>query len=319
MFYLAGCFCLVLNFSTMSKRATTDLEVGGSRSKQPHVEVAADVVHEVVASDGATGGNTSGEPETLNNGSQSGIDLNLNLDSALDNHAQVQQQAFSLHSNIGVHVSEALRDKIANGHYVDLESLLPTKTESNENRVSITPQGELVLKPATPKMKINSIETWTDAFIIFSSIYSVNNPDKIQALLKYMNTIRTGAKRHGGMGWKSYDQQFRLRIASDNTMSFDTIDYELWLLYMTSNQYVSQSHQQTIRKCFDFNYRTCSLQNCQYRHACLRCNLSHPSRYCRNRNFARGSYSWRAPVAQGQPRASFRPKSGPRFIGPRFA
>ena len=48
-----------------------------------------------------------------------------------------------------------------------------------------------------------------------------------------MSTIRNAARMHAGLGWKAYDQQFRLRLAFDPTGTrFDKIDYELWLLYV---------------------------------------------------------------------------------------
>ncbi|KAH3883904.1 hypothetical protein DPMN_007872 [Dreissena polymorpha] len=48
-----------------------------------------------------------------------------------------------------------------------------------------------------------------------------------------MSKIRTASRRHAGLGWIAYDQQFRLRLAVDPTGTrFDKIDYELWLLYV---------------------------------------------------------------------------------------
>jgi hypothetical protein len=48
-----------------------------------------------------------------------------------------------------------------------------------------------------------------------------------------MNTIRTAARRYAGMGWKAYDQQFRLCLAADPTgIRFDRINYKLLLLFI---------------------------------------------------------------------------------------
>ncbi|KAH3714632.1 hypothetical protein DPMN_057317 [Dreissena polymorpha] len=53
----------------------------------------------------------------------------------------------------------------------------------------------------------------------------------------------TAERRHAGLGWKAYDQQFRSRLAVDPTGTrFDKIDYELWLLY------VGPSMQGQVRK-----------------------------------------------------------------------
>ena len=84
-----------------------------------------------------------------------------------------------------------------------------------------------------------------------------------------MSTIRTGAKRHGGLGYLSYDQQFRLRMVSDPvSMSFDKVDNELWLLYMNTNVLqpmpLNQANASAPKKCFDFNYRQCFKRNCSF-------------------------------------------------------
>lgn len=87
------------------------------------------------------------------------------------------------------------------------------------------------------------IDSWTDEFVIFSSIdLSVHN-GKAQDILKYMQNIR-GLKRQTGIGWKSYDEQFRLRLASYPTASsFGEIDYELWLLCMVPRLVISCSRR----------------------------------------------------------------------------
>jgi hypothetical protein len=40
---------------------------------------------------------------------------------------------------------------------------------------------------------IHTIEKWTDAFIVYISIYTFAHPEKYQALLKYMHIVRLGA------------------------------------------------------------------------------------------------------------------------------
>ena len=58
-----------------------------------------------------------------------------------------------------------------------------------------------------------SIEKWTDAFLIFSSIYLKAHPDKASELLHYAYTIRECAVHKGGTAWRTYDEQVRLRQA----------------------------------------------------------------------------------------------------------
>ena len=44
--------------------------------------------------------------------------------------------------------------------------------------------------------------------------------------------VRLGASRCANLGWKMYDEQFRLRKTQDPACSWSLVDYELWLIYM---------------------------------------------------------------------------------------
>ena len=63
-------------------------------------------------------------------------------------------------------------------------------------------------------------------------MYTSAHPEKYQALLKYMHIVRIGASRINGLGWKTYDEQFRLKMGIDPVKSWEIVDQELWLLYM---------------------------------------------------------------------------------------
>ena len=101
------------------------------------------------------------------------------------------------------------------------------------------------------------------------------------------------------MGWKTYDQQFRLRKAIDPSKKWDSVDDELWLLYM--NQTVSGGiyhNRQSTRgqqfgnpsplgqaggKCYDFNNRGyCTRNISTYVHTCIKCNQAHPALSCQS-------------------------------------
>ena len=84
----------------------------------------------------------------------------------------------------------------------------------NEHKLVII-DGQRTFKPKTMiKQKLN-IETWTNAFLTFASIFNSRHPSKAQGLLKYIHTIRHGASRQSTLGWETYDQRFRLRKAID--------------------------------------------------------------------------------------------------------
>ena len=133
---------------------------------------------------------------------------------------------------IGHHVDQLTKQKIISGQFVNLSVLLvrdPTNAQPTST-LTIDPQGNIVTQPKQPS-KIRSIDRWTDAFLIYCSIYTTVHPHRMQQLLKYMHDIRLGAQKSNG--WATYDQQFRLRMAHNPSQDWGRVDSELWLLYMT--------------------------------------------------------------------------------------
>lgn len=70
-------------------------------------------------------------------------------------------------------------------------------------------------------------------FVLSFSIYCSAYVQKIQGLLKFMNTVKLEAKLCGTntLGWKQYDDQFRLKMAQNSNANWADVDVELWLLY----------------------------------------------------------------------------------------
>ena len=130
-------------------------------------------------------------------------------------------------------VSLNLKQKIIMGEYIDLALLVVnSQTVAAESQRLVFMKGELLVQQKQHKQIIN-IENWTDAILIFTSIYCSAHPATYSDMLEYIHTIRFGAKR--SQGWKNYEEQFRLRKSQDPTSSWALIDQELWLLYLYSN------------------------------------------------------------------------------------
>ena len=170
--------------------------------------------------------------------------------------------------DLALNVSPNLRQKRIAGEYVDLANLLiNSQATQSEGQKLVFVNGEIVVEQKS-KNKIYNIESWTDAFLIFSSIYGAAHPESYPDLLKYMNVMCLGAKR--SQGWNNYDEQYRLRKAQDPSSSWATIDQELWLLYLYSApggsnvQPSSSSH-----KCYNYNYQG-SCTKLYYRNECGR-------------------------------------------------
>ena len=108
---------------------------------------------------------------------------------------------------LGATVSAKLKLKIWNNEFVELKSLLPN---SNEEPLSIMVKaGKIELQQASTNKNSITIHQWTDAFLIFISIYLQKFPQEASNLLKYLYTIRVINKLHGEQAWRNYDETIR--------------------------------------------------------------------------------------------------------------
>ena len=142
---------------------------------------------------------------------------------------------------LGSMVPQAMKSKIMNGEYVDFADLLQKRETLDPDQIesgvalSVNENGAIVWKRNKPKHQIVSINTWSSAFLVYSSIYLQRHPSRVQELLKYADIVITAASRFGGWGWRSYDQQFRMRQQSQPSRSWSIIDGELWALYVATS------------------------------------------------------------------------------------
>ncbi|VDI64654.1 Hypothetical predicted protein [Mytilus galloprovincialis] len=159
--------------------------------------------------------------------------------------------------DIARNVSQNVKQKVINGEYVDMGSLLNNSQNiTGVNQTLTFNQGQIILQPKQQDTRINTI----------------------------------GAKRYAGLGWKLYDEQFRLRRSQEPAGSWSVIDTELWLLYMQPagpingpEFNIAQKPTNNFLKCYAYNYNgTCTQQYCTYKHACLKCSGVHPVIYCTN-------------------------------------
>lgn len=215
-------------------------------------------------------------------------------------------QTITTFDPLGSHIPHKLKQKIWEGKFIDLALLLKSAIElANE----IESKGELQIrdgKMCLVKQKTSSflsIEKWTTAFIIFSSIMLEKYRTRAQELLKYMRDIRIAASKSSG--WFKYDEQFRLRKASDPHTSWGQINTELWLLFVNNNKSPFNSDQPQIsytpptkhlhRPNTPSNNYYCNLYNsgkqcrfypnCRFKHSCKYCDGTHAATNCKKPQF----------------------------------
>ncbi len=198
---------------------------------------------------------STGDTIVNNTSTNAIVQPNIDSQSQLINYQAIQQQQLgftpltSVCSPLGSNVPQNLKTKIVNGEYVDFAVLLD-KSEGDQSQpwrqeeqqamaLSVNQGGQIIWKSNKPKQYITSIHSWTSAFLVYSAIYLAAHPHRVQEMLKYANVIRTASSRFGGWGWRTYDQQFRMRQQGQPQRSWGVIDGELWALYVSTPRRVS--------------------------------------------------------------------------------
>jgi hypothetical protein len=109
------------------------------------------------------------------------------------------------------------------------------------------------------------------------SFYFEKYPHETQNLLQYLHNIRLVALRFSG--WSNYDRQFRLKQSVCSSISWQTIEPELWMLSMQPLVGTGQTPLPVDKPCFASNQRGfCVDKKCRYTHVCLNCKGQHPSK-----------------------------------------
>lgn len=178
--------------------------------------------------------------------------------------------------DLAVHVPQQLKQKIWDNKYINISLLLKGNAELAEiysGGLLHVVDGKIEARPKQSKEKVNSIEQWTEAFLIFMSIYVAHYPDKIQELLNYIMIIRDAAAKFPTYSWRQYDEQFRVRQAV-KVESWGKVNPDLWLRIMpvSTGFSTAQSVGTAYGSCREFNSKgNCNFFRCRYKHICDLC------------------------------------------------
>nr|XP_045615633.1 uncharacterized protein LOC123768897 [Procambarus clarkii] len=195
---------------------------------------------------------------------------------------------------LGVHVPQALREKVWANKYVDLGQLLAYERESGsfESHSATPPDAKQPGKkqpPLTP-------DQWAHGLDIYATIYVEKHPAEAQALFTYARYVKTMKTTLKG-DWMWYDQAFRW---DRERSGCSWLDYRLDLEFR-SVQRIAQAAAQPVRQeagrpaalslssaraaglppgyCFAYHSRGpgCTFTSCSFKHYCPRCRRRHPA------------------------------------------
>lgn len=226
--------------------------------------------------------------------------------------------AIPLHSRVPMKTKE----KIWADEYVELSTL----QDENVDDVTISVQSGQISTTSSAKKKFLTVEQWTDAFGVFSSVYRLKYPSQSEQLSTYMGVVRKIANEKGA--WHYYDTNFR-KIKGVCNLSWDQIHSELYVTALSRKQLPrfragrdlpgkERSRSTIAYTCHKYNKGTyCS--GCDYRHVCKysNCGGKHPGYKCWKNSSRHNINSSAAEQSDQQPphkksQTQHRPSSIPR-------
>ncbi|CAC5391431.1 unnamed protein product [Mytilus coruscus] len=123
-------------------------------------------------------------------------------------------------------INSKLQEKIKNKKFIDMSDILVDHHPA-ELDFHLAVQNKRVGLTSGKKKKFVSIESWTDAFSIFSSVlrkFNPTHPTLAENLAIYMDLIRQIQKDGGD--WYFYDVNFRQSMQNDDTLSWSRTVFE---------------------------------------------------------------------------------------------
>ena len=82
---------------------------------------------------------------------------------------------------------------------------------------------------------ITGLDTWLEAWCVFASVLTAAKPRLAPDLFRYQNYIILASRRFQPHAWLQYDIQFRLKKASNPSMSWSTADPEITATWLSAD------------------------------------------------------------------------------------
>lgn len=200
--------------------------------------------------------------------------------------------------SFGCHISKELREKIVQGQYLDIFSLLNRKISKSDYDKFDERHNEAIRRKKPERTWAN----WLPAFYAYAGILAGAKPELGAALFKYADTIYRAYVDFAGTAWLRYDEQYREKMAEDSSLTWDGTDQTMWLQTMAPARPVMGSRFDSghlIQKssptpaarvgagsfvrqaCWEYNNKgACNKKTCRFKHICAVCAAAHASINC---------------------------------------
>ena len=196
------------------------------------------------------------------------------------------------------HLDEALKQKIRNGEFVELEKLLPrqVKYKHEDERIDIVSREgkSFFMQKYDRDACISGIKKWDEAFRIYMAVYTEANPTRGAELVQYMHNIHTAYSAYHWDNIMFYDYSFRRMMHDYPERNWGITNMQMWSLAMKNPINLKPNNHFTgggsgsggagvapAKKkhndwrdnvCWKFNRNKCNRgANCRFEHRCSFC------------------------------------------------
>ncbi|CAI5787877.1 XP_028590673.1uncharacterized protein LOC114599482 [Podarcis lilfordi] len=185
---------------------------------------------------------------------------------------------------LGNHLSQRKRNKILNGDYVDMFTLLPpAKLLGKGEKRRSSGKGRYW----TPRAE-RTFENWLDGYQVFMGVVSAGYPRRAMDLVAYLAHVRRAHSLAGEHAALTYDENFRRNASLLPSTRWDLTDPNYW--GEDVNPYIEKKNlgfakagkteAKRRRLCWEFNRGVCARPSCKYVHECDCCWGNHPASAC---------------------------------------
>lgn len=187
---------------------------------------------------------------------------------------------------LGSELSDKAKSKIKNREYINLYTLISPEEPNAPFSISSPDGPEIILRANQPKRAIQNIEQWTNAMLVYAAVYIEGHPSELNAILTYINFVRSMARKTQGTAWRNYDETFR-RVRESTPIPWDKpLINQYFEAVISSLQGPFRGSQASTQRrvpagyCYKFHESACHRSDCRYKHVCFICSGRHSYRAC---------------------------------------
>ena len=123
-----------------------------------------------------------------------------------------------------------LVERIKAGDYVDFTEMPPAKGKSRP--LSSVLEGQVVLVQVSDlsltRKVLPDLATWTQCFVMYVSVISTHQPQRVPDLMAYMSLIIKASQKYRYPSWIVYDQNFRQQAAEVGSTEWARVDPSIY-------------------------------------------------------------------------------------------